>query len=189
MDEDELPLAAMQLAENLILFRARRGLKQGQLANIAELPRSTIAHLETGAGNPSLSHLLKLSGALGITVEELIAKPHSEMQLLRASEVPFVTRARGEAKLLKLLPDPVGGMEMDRLELQPRARMGGSLHNAGTREYFTVVKGTIEVSSLGETHRLGEGDVLAFPGEFTHSYRNLEDRVSVGISVVVFAKR
>lgn len=187
--DDELSVAAMRLSENLVFFRLRRSLNQGQLARLAELPRSTISHLETGSANPSLAHLLKLSSALGITVEELIAKPHSDSRLLRADEVPAIFRAKGAAKLLKLLPDPVSGLEMDRLELQPHARMGGNTHNAGTREYFTAIKGLFEITSLGTTYQLSPGDVLAFPGEFSHSYRNLSSQVAVGISVVVFAKR
>lgn len=187
--DDELSLASYNLAKNLCFFRHRRGARQELIAKHTGIPRSTIAQLETGNGNPTLAHLLKLSTALDVTIEELISTPRVDTLHLKANEIPFTERAKGEARLSKLLPDPIQGLEIDRLELRPKARLSGSVHNAGTREYFTVTKGAIEVATFGEKAIVEEGDVFAFPGEFPHSYRNLMDHPSTGISIIVFAKR
>lgn len=187
--DDELSLASYNLAKNLCFFRHRRGARQESIAKHTGIPRSTIAQLETGNGNPSLSHLLKLSAALEVTIEELISSPRGDTLHLKASEIPFTEKVRGEVRISKLLPDPIQGIEIDRLELRPKARLSGAVHNAGTREYFTVTKGAIEVLTIGEKAIVEEGDVFAFPGEFPHSYRNLMDRPSEGISIIVFAKR
>ncbi len=56
---------AAHLSRNLISLRHVRGLTQEALAKTAEVPRSTIANLESGTGNPSLTVLLKVAGALG----------------------------------------------------------------------------------------------------------------------------
>src|SRR3954462_15868205 len=45
--------AASHLARNLVSLRHVRGLTQDGLAKAAAVPRSTVANLESGAGNPS----------------------------------------------------------------------------------------------------------------------------------------
>jgi transcriptional regulator with XRE-family HTH domain len=58
--------AAGHLARNLAGLRHARQLTQDALARAAAVPRSTIANLESGAGNPSLVVLVKVAHALGV---------------------------------------------------------------------------------------------------------------------------
>src|SRR6188474_3348076 len=51
------------LAANLRYLRQRRGLTQAGLAHLCGLPRSTVAHVETGTGNPTLIVLSRLAAA------------------------------------------------------------------------------------------------------------------------------
>src|SRR3982074_3035036 len=56
--------AATHLARNLAARRRAPHLTQDALARAAAVPRSTIANLESGAGNPSLVVLVKVAHAL-----------------------------------------------------------------------------------------------------------------------------
>jgi DNA-binding XRE family transcriptional regulator len=58
---DETDNVAGHLARNLAALRHMRALTQEALAKAAELPRSTIANLESGEGNPSLAVLVKVA--------------------------------------------------------------------------------------------------------------------------------
>ena len=49
------------LADNLREYRKRRSLTQAQLAKLCEVPRSTVANIETGGGNPTLAVLIRLA--------------------------------------------------------------------------------------------------------------------------------
>jgi quercetin dioxygenase-like cupin family protein len=79
-------------------------------------------------------------------------------------------------------------MEIDRMEIPVRARLVGIPHVAGTTEYLTVERGTIELVASGESWTLGPGDVVVFRGDQKHSYANPGDKVAVGYSVVVLAR-
>src|SRR5690348_17033211 len=68
---------ASHLARNLVSLRHTRGLTQDGLARNAGVPRSTIANLESGEGNPSLSVLVKVAQALGVPIDELLASPRA----------------------------------------------------------------------------------------------------------------
>lgn len=178
---------AQNLAQNLIALREKRGLSQAALARLSAVPRSTIAHVESGSGNPSLTNLARISAALQVTVEELLSKPRARCHLVRAKDVKSQRRQNGVATIFKLLPDPVPGMEIDKMEIERGGRFGGVPHSTGTKEYMTCVKGEVTVAIQGERYRVGEGDVLAFPGDQPHSYHNTGDAKAVCFSVVALA--
>lgn len=176
---------ARHLAVNLQALRRSKNLSQQALAHRADMPRSTITHIESGQGNPSLGNLCRLAGALGVSIEELLTRPREQVTLLPAADVPVVRRAGGGALLHKLMPDRVRGIEIDRLELAPGASMGGHPHIAGSKEYLMVHSGEVRVSVAGAEHRVGRGDVLAFPGDQRHGYRNAGRSAAVALSVVL----
>jgi len=175
------------LAENLAQLRDARGLTQAALAKTAGVPRSTLAHLETGAGNPALSTLSALASALRVTIEELLTPARADCVLIRSKDLPRQERGHGSVVVRKLLPGPVPGLQIERMELLSKAIMRGVPHNPGTREYLTCLSGLLEVGVQGESYSLSAGDVLAFPGDRPHSYRNPGGTRSVALSVVVLA--
>lgn len=186
-DPDPIASLSANLAQNLRHVRGARGLTQQQIAKLSGLPRSTVAQLETGAGNPTLAVLSRLAMALRISIEELLSAPRARCRLFKKGELPMEARGRTGAAVHKLLPDPIPGMEIDRIELGPRARMTGVPHRPGTREYLACEKGRITLWTTGERFDLGAGDVAAFEGDQRHSYANEGDVPAVGFSVVTLA--
>jgi len=182
------PGTAAHLARNLVSLRHARGLTQGAVAKTAAVPRSTIANLESGAGNPSLAVLVKVAAALGVPIDELLASPRAAVR--RWKSVDLATRERGRGVTTRaLVPEPVPDEMMDLMDFAPGAVMGGTPHLPGTREFFTCLSGAVNLSVAGERYALGEGDVLAFPGNLPHSYQNADPvRPARGVSVVVLAK-
>ena len=176
------------LATNLRYLRQRRNLTQAKLARLCDLPRSTIALVETGGGNPTLTVLARLAAALQLSIEEILSSPHARCQVFRRGSLPTAVRGReGSARVQKLLPDPIPGMEIDRLELRAGARMTGVPHRPGTREYLTCERGRLTLWAAGERYELRPGDVAAFAGDQAHSYHNEGRVLAVGFSVVTLA--
>lgn len=172
----------MHLAENLRQLRESRGLTQEQLAKLAGVPRPTWATLESGSANPTLSVLIKVAAALRVSIEELIGPPRSTGKLYPSERIR--TRKRGAVRLRTLLPEPIPGLEIDRMELPPGGQMTGIPHTAGTREYLTCERGRIQLTASGETWDLSPGDVVAFRGDQKHSYRNPGRERAVAYSVI-----
>lgn len=182
--DPELTRLAEHLANNLRFIRQRRGITQGQLAKVCEVPRSTIANLEAGGSNPTLSVLTRLSRALHISLEELLSPPRVRCQLFPQGSLPIRQRARGKVRVHKLLPHAIPGMEIDRFELDPGARLVGVPHRIGTHEYLCCERGTIRLVVEGEQFELSPGDVATFPGDQAHSYHNPGRDLAVAFSVV-----
>ena len=178
---------ATRLGRNMRTLREGRSLTQAQMAKMAGLPRATWANLESGAANPTLAVLDRVATAFQVTIEELIAAPRSEAR--HYPKASLSTKLRGAVSIRKLLPDPIPGMEIDRLELLPYAKMTGVPHTPGTREYLACEAGELVLVASGEEYRLAAGDVVAFRGDQRHSYVNAGARTAIAYSVVVIARR
>lgn len=177
---------ATRLGRNMRALRETRGVTQAQMAKVAGLPRATWANLESGAANPTLAVLDRVATAFQVTLEELIASERSEAKHYGRATLPV--KSRGAASIRKLLPDPIPGMEIDRIELPARAKITGVPHTAGTREYLACESGELTLIASGEEYRLATGDVVAFRGDQRHSYVNPSARLAVAYSVVVIAR-
>ena len=185
---DEGHSAASHLARNLVNLRRTRGLTQDMLARDAAVPRSTIANLESGEGNPSLAVLVKVAQALGVPIDELLASPRAMVRQWAAGEVTLQSKGRG-VTIRPLVPEPVPDSQMEVMDFAPGALMGGTPHLPGTREFFTCLHGRVKITVAGDAYEVETGATLGFPGNLPHSYQNL-DGVSParGVSVVILAK-
>jgi transcriptional regulator with XRE-family HTH domain len=186
--DDILNSTSKNLAANVLALRQRRGFTQATLARLAGLPRSTLTYIESGAGNPSLQNLTRLSLALSVSLEELLSAPRGLYQLVKAADV--TSRPRGKdssVQVFELLPDPIPGMHIDRMEFAPGGRMAGTPHIQGTKEYMTCLQGEVTVRTGRQVFRVEKGDVLAFPGDQPHAYENTRSGRSTCLSVVVLA--
>jgi transcriptional regulator with XRE-family HTH domain len=175
-----------RLAANVRHLREARGATQEQMAKLAGIPRATWGHLETGAANPTLSVLDRVATALQVSLEELTAAPRSTGRLYPRAALR--TRKQGDGSVRQLLPDPIPGMVMDRMEIPPHGRIPGVPHMPGTREYFTCESGSVVLAVAGERWEVGPGDVLVFSGDQRHSYTNPGPGIAVGYSVVLLAR-
>jgi transcriptional regulator with XRE-family HTH domain len=180
--------AAAHLARNLVSLRHVRQLTQQALAAAAGVPRSTVSNLESGEGNPSLAVLIKIARALGAPIDELLSPPHAKVRRWSVADLSSRNRGRGVA-IRPLVPEPVPDEIMEVMDFAPGAVMAGTPHLPGTREFFSCLDGRVTIFVAGEGHELSAGDVLGFPGNVRHSYRNADAaKPARGVSVVVLAK-
>jgi len=176
---------AYNLAQNIRQLREARGLTQQQMAKLTGIPRPTWTNLESGAANPTLAILVRVAAALQLRVEELIAPPKAAARFYRAHELPL--KQRGQVSVRKLLPDPLSGFEIERMEFPVGASMTGIPHTPGTREYLTCERGTLQLQAAGESWLLGPGELVVFRGDQRHSYKNTGAEPAIAYSVVAFS--
>ena len=186
MSDPSLDQLAQNLATNLRYLRTRSGLTQVRLAERAGIPRSTLANLETGSGNPTLAVLAAIGAALHVTLEELLSAPRGLGQLYPKGSLPIEKRGRS-VTVASLLPDPIPGMEITRMALEPGGKLPGHPHRPGAREYLYCEQGQLLLVVAGERFELQAGDVCAFRGDQPHSYANPGDVRAIGVGVVTIA--
>lgn len=72
MSQNDAPSEIFQ--ERLKAARDLRGLSQSDLAGLAKMPPSSIAHFETGSRKPSFDTLRKVANALEVTTDYLLGR-------------------------------------------------------------------------------------------------------------------
>ena len=68
------------ISENIQILRKKRNLTQEALAELVGVTRQTIAKWESGESVPDLSLAGKLSGALDVTLDEMVEAPREELE-------------------------------------------------------------------------------------------------------------
>lgn len=174
------------LAQNVTALRKKIGLTQGRLAELSGATRASIALIESGSSNPTLEILLKISQALQVSLDELMTPPRADCKFIPASAVDVDKRSKKGLKIRHILPDKVGATEIDELTLDAGAGLTGTPHVEGTKEYFTCIEGQFTIAVLGQIFILKAGDVLTFPGDKPHSYKNSGKSQARGFSVILF---
>ena len=61
------------LTTKLREYRAKTGMKQGELAELVNVRRETIIRLEKGQYNPSLKLAMDIAAVFGVSVEEIFS--------------------------------------------------------------------------------------------------------------------
>lgn len=174
------------LAQNVVNLRKKMNLTQGKLAELSGATRASIALIESGSANPTLDVLLKISSALQVSIDELMSTPRAECLLIKSEDVKLDRRSKNGLTIRKILPEKVGPAEIDELVLESGVVLVGTPHVEGTQEYFTCLEGKMTIVVLGQIYTLSAGDVLVFPGDKNHAYKNLGKARARGFSVVLF---
>ena len=167
--------SSSNLALNVRQLRSARQLSQAQLAELAGIPRPTLAHLESGSANPTLSVLMRLASALQVLIEELVAPPRDSARHYSADELP--QRQRGPFWSARQMPAGSGYRAN-------RSRWRAVHRDSPHRHRGTLLWAANPLTVGGHDYVLEEV-VLVFRGDQQH----VHDRVmeAVGVSVVTLA--
>lgn len=168
------------------------------------MPRSTLSAIESGRAVPSVEYAIKLSKALGCTVEELFGE-EEKLVFLGPADGPFVSARVGEklviypmdARILTLLP-PDGTVREGKVEwfnksTLPTYVFAGCDTSFGLLSYELVSEGVrtvaIYASSRKALRLLKDGYVHmagVHLGSFEENLREIKDFLGSGYAVIRF---
>jgi transcriptional regulator with XRE-family HTH domain len=164
-----------RLAQNLKDQREARGLTQQELSERSGVPRPTLAHLESGQGNPTLAVLIKVAGALGTGIEALVAATKPKVRVVATADVP--AEQRGGVELRALGMDL--GIGFERWELARGARLERGAGRSGERRVVVCETGELSILVGQAEHRLKAGDVAVIDAAVRPAFESRGRGVSV----------
>jgi transcriptional regulator with XRE-family HTH domain len=168
-----------RLAENLKQQREARGLTQQELSDRSGVPRPTLAHLESGQGNPTLSVLIKVAAALGTGIEALVSAVRPKVRVIPSAELP--SEQRGGSELRTLGIELTVGFE--RWEMARGARLERSAGRQGERRVLVCEAGELSITVGASEHRLRAGDVAVIDAAARPAFESRGRGVSIVYSV------
>ena len=177
----ELSSGGLQLSELGTRIRDQRALRRlslEELAAKARVSRSMLSAVERGEKAPSVLILDQIATGLGTSIARLLAPERQErIFVLRSEQQDRAVDTSGwERRILSpVLPNVE--FEFMRTSLPPGVNAGAFLpHNAGSREYVAVERGTLRLTLDGEVYLLKRGDSIYYAGDCVHEFENPDRR-------------
>lgn len=155
--------------------RLKRDKTIQQLAENSRVSSNMISRIERGLTTPSVEILMKLAGALGVSLSYFVE------EAVMGSPVVFTPAGQGEPifffedkhqifSLTQGLRDPGFSVFIDVLEPSCDSGEGGMVHTG--EEFAMVLEGELDFTVEGKTFHLEVGDSIAFKASLPHRWQN-----------------
>jgi transcriptional regulator with XRE-family HTH domain len=151
------------LAATLASARRSRGLSAAALAERSGVSRAMIGKVERGEAQPTAALLGRLSGALGLTLSELVARAEAggPRRLLRRDDQPLWTDPATGYVRRAVSPPGGGPTELVEVLLPPGAEVVYPAESyAFVSHLIWVLEGRLRFREGDVVHDLGSGDCL-----------------------------
>jgi transcriptional regulator with XRE-family HTH domain len=163
-----------QLGKTIQRLRKAYNLSLSELAEQSGVAKSIISQIERNETNPTLATIWRLSQALDVSIERVLASAEDEPFLEKSSRIdtPVVISDDGKCRLsiigwiktvewlqwYDFLGEPGGVLESD-------------AHQRGSIESLSILSGEVEVEVAGLVERAGPGETLRYRCDRPHVIR------------------
>jgi transcriptional regulator with XRE-family HTH domain len=169
-----------RVASSLRAVRRARTLSQHDLGDLAGVTASAISQVERAERGLSLATLMRLSSALGVTIDDLVrGEDRGAYRIGRRTDDP----ERGLVQTLTLLGGPDSDLRIDLVHLD--ARETRSLDGGVGTGIVAVASGLVQVRVGSQTPAVRHGEVLVAGSDRIDGVRNLGQAEAVLFWIVV----
>ena len=155
--------------------RIAQGSSLGDLARASGLSKTILARIETGAGNPSIETLWRVSQALGVPLGALVDSDAPSTRAIPARSGEEIRAPSGMVAWLVQADGVERRSELFELHFPAGTEHRSDAHLPGTAELVLCVSGELRVGPEGDETTLGPGDALDFEADLPHVYVALAD--------------
>jgi len=179
------------VCERVKAMRKQKGWTLEQLAAMSGVSRSMLSQIERGAANPTLGVAWRIAQAFRMTLGQLVDAPElaSRIDVIRADDETYRFREDQQCRIRTLSPLHLEkDVEFYELILRPGGALESAAHFGGTREFLTVEKGALRLTSGGESRELKKGDSAHYPADVPHRIENVGRGEAVAFLVDIYAR-
>jgi len=183
--EGEIVSMTNPVCDGIRRLRIQHNLTQTELAGMADLPRATLANMERPSSNPSISAVVKVASALGVTVEDLVDRKKSGIVTeIKRQDMHTYRQDDGKFVSTRLSPINAPFIQINDINMLPDCFTRGKPHPEGAHEFFFCLEGTALLEIQNERYEVEAGDMVYFPGNLPHNYGNAGLKPVQAVSVV-----
>ncbi len=177
------------ISEGIKRLRAQHKLTQTELAKMADIPRATLANMEGANSNPSISVVVKVAQALGVSIDDLITRRQSvHVTEVERKDMPVVNQDDGKFTSTRTSPISTQNLQINDVSMMPDCYTKGVPHPEGSHELFLCLEGTATLEVQGEKFEVQAGNLIYFHGHLPHCYGNESLKPVHGVAVVFMMK-
>lgn len=164
------------VAQNIKRIRTSNRLSLEELARLSGVSKSTIASIERGEGNPTLSLLWKLANALRVPFDSLTVRSKSDFEISRLNDIEPIIENDGKLLNYSIFPDDQNrNFSVFYMRLKSGCRWCSEPHIVNTTEFIYVISGAVEIKAGDTTVHLKKNEGVHFQSDVPHEYRNTSD--------------
>ncbi len=166
------------IGRKLKASRLKRDKTIQELAEMSQVSSNMISRIERGLTIPSVEILMKLAGALGLSLSYFVeeAEKGNTIVFTKANQgepVFFFEDKHKISSLTQGLRDPGFSVFVDVLEAHCDSGEGGMVHTG--EEFAMVLDGNLKFVIDGVDYHLEQGDSISFKAALPHSWQNINE--------------
>ena len=178
-----------RVCERIGELRQLAGWSLDVLSQASGVSRSMLSQIERGQANPTLAVTVKIASAFGQTVSELLDQTGEtpNIRVIRAGDRTHMFREDDTCTIRTLSPlNLEKDVEFYELRLPQDGTLTSSPHFEGTREFLTVHKGRVQITSGTDVNDLSKGDSASYRADVAHEIRNTGRGEAIVFLVVIY---
>lgn len=182
-------LVSQHLCRRVKELRTARGWSLDALSAACGVSRSMLSQIERQQANPTLAVTYRIAQAFGMTLGELVEIPNASARIdvIRADDRAFHYRSDKNCNIRTLSPLHLEkDVEFYEVQLRAEGKLKSAPHFEGTREFLTIQKGRVRVTSAEECIELGRGDSANYRADVPHAIENIGRGDAVMFLVVIY---
>lgn len=171
----EAPLN-QQVCQRVKTMRSEKGWTLEQLASLSGVSRSMLSQIERGTASPTLGVAYRIAQAFQLTLGELVetSTPKKRIDVIRSDDEAYLFLDDQNCRIRTLSPLQLEKeVEFYQVVLKPEGVLRSAPHFEGTREFLTVEKGRVRVTSAEVRCELSKGDSAHYAADVPHEIRNV----------------
>ncbi len=171
-------------------LRRERGWTLDALASLSGVSRSMLSQVERGQANPTLAVTFRIALAFELTLSDLVSGAFAPrgVEVIRSDDPASVFRDDDDCRIRTLSPlNLEKDVEFYEVELHPGKRLSSAAHFDGTREFITLHRGSLEITSGEFSQTLLKGDSAQYRADVDHSIFNPGKNTAVFFLVDIYA--
>jgi transcriptional regulator with XRE-family HTH domain len=175
LDAGALALSG-HLGKTIQRLRKAYNLSLSELAEQSGVAKSIISQIERNETNPTLATIWRLSQALDISIERVLAAHDDEpfVDVVSRADTPVLVSEDGKIRLAIIgWMQTVEWLQWYALEAEPGGELDSEGHQRGAIECLSVTDGVLEVEVSGRTQRVEAGGTARYRADRRHVVRNV----------------
>jgi len=167
-----------QLGKTIQRLRKAYNLSLSELAEQSGVAKSIISQIERNETNPTLATIWRLSQALDISIERVLATSDEEPFIEKSSraDTPMLVSEDGRMRLTIIgWIKTVEWLQWYDVQAEPGGVLDSDAHQRGSVECLSVLEGEFEVEIAGAIQRAKAGETLRYRCDRPHTVRCVGD--------------
>jgi len=182
---------AQHVCGRIRTLRSQKGWTLEQLSTASGVSRSMLSQIERGTANPTLVVAYRIAQAYSLTLADLVETPTgtTKIDVIRSDDRSYLFRDDRQCRIRTLSPLHLEkDVEFYELRLRPNGVLNSAPHFEGTREFLTIEKGTVRLTSADESSELKPGDSAHYPADVPHKIENIGRGEAMAFLVDIYSR-